>query len=153
MIGQFGSTSTIPKASLTYLAKSPPSITSILTTLISIHSHCPISHPSCRSQSTGNMSPKSSKPTPSSSAKTAYLTAYNGISCILWATILGRTVNTLVTTGDYNSLYGYTGEFVKWSQTAAMMEIAHSLFGKFVWLCTLWVVGQKACKAEGLYLG
>lgn len=30
----------------------------------------------------------------------------------------------------YELLFGETGEFVKWAQTAAMMEILHSLLGE-----------------------
>lgn len=36
----------------------------------------------------------------------------------------------------YERLFGETGEFVKWAQTAAMMEIVHSLVGEWrVFFC------------------
>lgn len=105
--------------------------------------------------------PPKSKATPRSSHATAlapkksYLIAYNAVSCALWATILYRTVTIagpdllggakkeaglgatlrLNLFGEeakgYEVLYGETGEFVKWAQTAAMMEIVHSLVGEF----------------------
>ncbi|KAE9972166.1 hypothetical protein BLS_004168 [Venturia inaequalis] len=104
------------------------------------------------------MPPKSKSSSKSSPAtgmtpKKSYLIAYNAISCALWATILYRTI--LIVGPDllgggkkeegigaslklnifgeeakgYEMLFGETGEFVKWAQTAAMMEILHSLFG------------------------
>lgn len=76
------------------------------------------------------MSSKSSKP-PASSANKAYLTAYNAVSCGLWATVLYRTVAILGKDGNWGSLFRETGEFVKWTQTAAMMEIAHSVLGEW----------------------
>jgi very-long-chain (3R)-3-hydroxyacyl-CoA dehydratase len=75
------------------------------------------------------MSSKPSKPA-ASSANKAYLIAYNAVSCGLWATILYRTVTIAGTEGKYAQLFGETGEFVKWAQTAAMMEIVHSVLGE-----------------------
>lgn len=88
--------------------------------------------------------------------KKSYLIAYNAVSCALWATILYRTAtiagpDLLGKSGSsgksgigatlkldlfgeeakgYQRLFGETGEFVKWAQTAAMMEIVHSLVGE-----------------------
>lgn len=89
--------------------------------------------------------------------KKSYLIAYNAVSCALWATILYRTATIagpdllgggakkeggigatlkLNLFGEeargYERLFGETGEFVKWAQTAAMMEIVHSLVGEFI---------------------
>jgi hypothetical protein len=64
-----------------------------------------------------------------STVKNAYLTLYNFASAVLWASILGRTVLTM--DKKAGSVYGVTGEFVKWTQTIALMEVGHSLFGEF----------------------
>jgi hypothetical protein len=65
-----------------------------------------------------------------STTKNAYLTLYNLGSALLWASILGRTVTSLDKKGG--ALYTQQGEFVKWVQTIALMEVAHSLFGKWL---------------------
>lgn len=85
-------------------------------------------------------------PNPQSAAKRAYLTLYNGISCALWGVILFRVVSVLVGNYNYNhskqpfwailkgrsegNVWDETGEFVKWVQTGALLEVVHSLVGK-----------------------
>jgi hypothetical protein len=81
----------------------------------------------------------SSKPA-ASSANKAYLTAYNAVSCGLWATILYRTVTIVGKDGNWGVLFEQTGEFVTWAQTAAIMEIAHSVLGKLR-VAFFWVLG------------
>lgn len=66
---------------------------------------------------------------PSSPIKNAYLIVYNALSAIAWGLVLQSTVLTLFESGP-SIVYLTTGEFTKWTQTAAAMEIIHSLFGK-----------------------
>jgi very-long-chain (3R)-3-hydroxyacyl-CoA dehydratase len=63
-----------------------------------------------------------------SATKNAYLTLYNFASALLWASILARTVTGL--DKKAGTTYAVQGEFVKWTQTIALMEVAHSLFGE-----------------------
>jgi hypothetical protein len=84
-----------------------------------------------------NSKPRPAKPA-ASSANKAYLTLYNAVSCGLWATILYRTITIVGTEGNYGALFGETGEFVKWAQSAAMMEIVHSLLGESFSFCFGW---------------
>ncbi|XXG96763.1 hypothetical protein Hte_003054 [Hypoxylon texense] len=63
-----------------------------------------------------------------SPVKNGYLILYNAASAILWLTVLGRVVGANVTKGP-QLVYPTTGEFCKWTQTLAGMEILHSLFG------------------------
>ncbi|KAI9820949.1 MAG: hypothetical protein M1832_003421 [Thelocarpon impressellum] len=65
---------------------------------------------------------------PRASAKTQYLIAYNLASGLLWLTILGRLVLLVPLVGARHT-YGGVGQFARWTQTAAVAEVAHSLFG------------------------
>ncbi|KAI1304344.1 tyrosine phosphatase-like protein [Xylaria venustula] len=65
------------------------------------------------------------KPSP---VKTGYLIFYNAVSAILWLTVLGRIVAVNVIKGPHYA-YPAVGEFCKWTQTLAGMEVLHSLFG------------------------
>lgn len=59
-----------------------------------------------------------------------YLIAYNWASFAGWSYVLIQTVRTLVATGgDYTKVYGVVGDQLVWVQTAAVLEILHSLFG------------------------
>lgn len=72
------------------------------------------------------------KPAPkpkSSPAKNGYLVLYNAMSAILWLTVLGRVVGITAIRGPQLA-YPAVGEFCKWTQTLAGMEVLHSLFGK-----------------------
>ena len=83
------------------------------------------------------------KPKPKSAApsgiKRLYLTLYNGVSCGLWAVILFRVVAVLAENYTKEPFLGVvkrkenawyeTGEFVKWVQTGALLEVVHSLVG------------------------
>jgi hypothetical protein len=99
--------------------------------------------------------PSNSKPRPAkpaaSSANKAYLTLYNAVSCGLWATILYRTITIVGTEGNYGALFGETGEFVKWAQSAAMMEIVHSLLGEsfLFWLGGLGCGEESSVARDG----
>lgn len=60
--------------------------------------------------------------------KTQYLILYNFISAILWLAVFGRVVLLLPILG-HRSVYGGVGEFVKWTQTVAVLEVLHSASG------------------------
>lgn len=60
--------------------------------------------------------------------KNGYLILYNAVSAVLWLTVLGRVVGANVTGGPL-SVYPTVGEFCKWTQTLAGMEVLHSLLG------------------------
>ncbi|KAL8835631.1 MAG: hypothetical protein Q9170_003248 [Blastenia crenularia] len=57
-----------------------------------------------------------------------YLSAYNSVCALLWFSILGRVVLLVPITG-LESVYGGAGDFVKWTQTVAILEMIHSAFG------------------------
>ncbi|KAF4448663.1 hypothetical protein F53441_7972 [Fusarium austroafricanum] len=63
-----------------------------------------------------------------STANKAYLIFYNFISAVQWSVVLGRTVMLL---GLYGPEYVYpnTGQYTKWTQTLAGLEVLHSLLG------------------------
>ncbi|KAI2639459.1 PTPLA-domain-containing protein [Hypomontagnella submonticulosa] len=63
-----------------------------------------------------------------SPVKNGYLILYNAVSAVLWLTVLGRVVGANLTTGP-QLVYPATGEFCKWTQTLAGMEVLHSLLG------------------------
>ncbi|KAI1074506.1 tyrosine phosphatase-like protein [Whalleya microplaca] len=64
----------------------------------------------------------------SSPVKNGYLILYNAVSAILWLTVLGRVVGVNVLKG-HQLAYPAVGEFCKWTQTLAGMEVLHSLLG------------------------
>ncbi|KAK2591849.1 hypothetical protein QQS21_010458 [Conoideocrella luteorostrata] len=69
------------------------------------------------------------QPTQSSSPiKTAYLIFYNFASAVAWSVVLGRTIGLLYLRGPA-VVYAGVGEWTKWTQTMAAMEIVHSLLG------------------------
>lgn len=57
-----------------------------------------------------------------------YLILYNLVSALLWVAVLGRVI-LLVPLVGFRGVYGGVGEFTKWTQTAAVMEILHSASG------------------------
>ncbi|KAH0359901.1 PTPLA-domain-containing protein, partial [Aureobasidium melanogenum] len=64
----------------------------------------------------------------SSPVKTGYLVLYNAVSTILWATILGRV---LLVSSVHGTKYVFpaVGEFAKWTQTLALLEVVHAAVG------------------------
>lgn len=72
---------------------------------------------------------------PSSSAsqsnplRTGYLVLYNAISTVAWFNVLLLTVKTCMTAG-YPYVYFDAGEWTRWTQTAAILEIVHAALGK-----------------------
>lgn len=73
--------------------------------------------------------PAAPKRQPSVLNKT-YLILYNFASAVAWSVVLGRTVSLLSQSGP-QSVYAGVGEWTKWTQTVAAMEIMHSLLGSF----------------------
>ncbi|KAM3506147.1 hypothetical protein MY10362_002533 [Beauveria mimosiformis] len=65
---------------------------------------------------------------PSSPLRTGYLVLYNAVSAAAWSVVLYRTVLTCVNVG-FAYTYFEVGEWTRWTQTAACLEILHSLFG------------------------
>ena len=71
-------------------------------------------------------------PTPRTSARQVqYLVLYNLVSAILWFSVLGRVL-LLVPLVGFENVYGGVGQFAKWTQTLAIMEIVHSALSMFV---------------------
>ncbi|KAK3166908.1 hypothetical protein OEA41_010033 [Lepraria neglecta] len=66
--------------------------------------------------------------TPHRRQQTQYLTAYNLICAVLWTAVLGRVI-LLVPLVGFENVAGGVGEFAKWTQTLAVLEIVHSALG------------------------
>ena len=64
-----------------------------------------------------------------SAAKTSYLILYNFVSAVAWSVVLGRTLSVLALRGPLFTHIA-VGDWTKWTQTLAGMEILHSMFGK-----------------------
>lgn len=80
-------------------------------------------------------------PKPMSAPKRVYLIAYNALNAALWsvvlwrtaATLLNHTTATLLTHGldaGTTLVYPAVGEWTKWTQTLAALEIVHSVLGE-----------------------
>ncbi|KAH0443539.1 protein tyrosine phosphatase-like protein [Colletotrichum camelliae] len=65
---------------------------------------------------------------PSSPAKNAYLIFYNFVSAIAWSVVLGRTVALFTMRGPQFVFLG-VGDWTRWTQTLAAMEVLHALLG------------------------
>lgn len=63
-----------------------------------------------------------------SGPKTLYLILYNAISALLWSVVLGRVL-LIAPLHGYRNVFVGVGEFTKWTQTLATLEIVHSLLG------------------------
>ncbi|OLN83685.1 putative very-long-chain (3R)-3-hydroxyacyl-CoA dehydratase 2 [Colletotrichum chlorophyti] len=63
-----------------------------------------------------------------SPVKNAYLILYNFVSAIAWATVLGRTITLFALRGSRFVHLG-VGDWTRWTQTLAAMEILHALLG------------------------
>lgn len=71
---------------------------------------------------------KPAPPPPASSLKTSYLALYNFISAVAWLTVLGRVALLLPLRG-YPRVFLGVNEFLKWTQTAAILEVVHAALG------------------------
>ncbi|KAF4984537.1 hypothetical protein FDECE_17064 [Fusarium decemcellulare] len=65
---------------------------------------------------------------PASPLNTGYLILYNFVSAVAWSVVLGRTVSIFGLRGP-EFVYLGAGEWTKWTQTMAGMEVLHSLLG------------------------
>ncbi|KAF4979654.1 hypothetical protein FZEAL_4211 [Fusarium zealandicum] len=65
---------------------------------------------------------------PASALNTGYLILYNFVSAVAWSVVLGRTV-ALFTLRGPGFVYLGVGEWTRWTQTVAGMEVLHSLLG------------------------
>ena len=54
-----------------------------------------------------------------------YLVLFNFTCAVLWFAVLGR-VALLVPLVGFSNVYGGVGNFVKWTQTLALLEVLHS---------------------------
>lgn len=73
-----------------------------------------------------------SKPQPPANPlKTGYLVLYNALSAAAWAAVLSRTIKTTINApSGPEAVFDENGEFTKWVQTGALLEVLHSLFGE-----------------------
>jgi very-long-chain (3R)-3-hydroxyacyl-CoA dehydratase len=63
-----------------------------------------------------------------SALKTFYLIAYNSTCAILWATVLGYAIVVPLYKGlPFVGLVA--NDFTRWTQTIAVLEVFHSIFG------------------------
>lgn len=67
-----------------------------------------------------------------STLKRTYLIAYNAISAVLWAVVFGRTAGVLLMRGTegFSLVYPVVGDWTKWTQTLAGLEMVHALLGQ-----------------------
>lgn len=63
-----------------------------------------------------------------SPVKNGYLILYNFVSAIAWSVVLGRTVALYALRGPGFVHLG-VGEWTRWTQTLAAMEVLHALLG------------------------
>ena len=63
-----------------------------------------------------------------SGLKLIYLILYNLFSAVAWGTVLWRTVAINAQSGPY-AVFPGIGEWTRWTQTVAGLEILHSLLG------------------------
>ncbi|KAI9166773.1 putative very-long-chain (3R)-3-hydroxyacyl-CoA dehydratase [Paramyrothecium foliicola] len=63
-----------------------------------------------------------------SPAKTAYLILYNFVSAVAWSVVLGRTLSVNALRGPQFT-HIVVGDWTKWTQTLAGLEVLHSLLG------------------------
>jgi len=79
-------------------------------------------------EASGTVRKPGPKPLQSSSLRTQYLVLYNFVSMILWLVVLGRVILLAPMVG-FGQVYRGTGNFTKWTQTMALLEVVHSAVG------------------------
>lgn len=57
-----------------------------------------------------------------------YLVLYNLSCAILWLAVFGRVILLVPLVGTQH-VYGGVGNFAKWTQTVALLEVFHSALG------------------------
>lgn len=60
--------------------------------------------------------------------QTRYLVGYNLVCAVLWTAVLGRVI-LLVPLVGFSNVHDGLGEFTKWTQTLALLEVVHSALG------------------------
>lgn len=75
-----------------------------------------------------------------------YLLIYNLVNGFLWIAVLGRVILLIPLVG-FQNVYGGVGEFAKWVQSIAILEVFHSALG------TATIFLSKPCCAESKYGG
>ena len=70
-----------------------------------------------------------------------YLAGYNLVCAVLWAAVLGRVI-LLVPLVGFGKVYGGVGQFTKWTQTLALLEIGHSTSGMNIHGSPLYLLGM-----------
>lgn len=66
--------------------------------------------------------------TPNRRLQNQYLVGYNLLCAVLWTAVLGRVI-LLVPLVGFQNVHGGVGEFTKWTQTLALLEVVHSALG------------------------
>lgn len=89
---------------------------------------------SAQKPSTQGKSNKPSKPT--SPAKSAYLIFYNTISAALWSVVIAQVLRINATEG-HEKVYAGVGEYTKWTQTLAGLEVLHAALGRWIFFSFL----------------
>lgn len=75
-------------------------------------------------------STKPLKPLQSRNPNTQYLILYNFVSSILWFVVLGRVVMLAPLVG-FGHVFAGVGQWAKWTQTGALLEVVHAAVGMF----------------------
>ena len=65
---------------------------------------------------------------PNRRLQTQYLIGYNLTCAVLWTAVLGRVILLIPLVG-FSNVHGGVGEFTKWTQTVALLEVVHSALG------------------------
>lgn len=69
--------------------------------------------------------------TPNRRLQSQYLVGYNLVSALLWTAVLGRVILLIPLVG-FGDVHGGVGEFTKWTQTLAVLEVVHSTLGMII---------------------
>lgn len=72
-----------------------------------------------------------------------YLVGYNLVCAVLWTAVLGRVI-LLVPLVGFGNVHGGVGEFTKWTQTLALLEVGHSALGMTTQRSPTWLVSYPS---------
>ena len=61
--------------------------------------------------------------------RSLYLILYNSVSALLWAVVLGRVL-AIESVHGRRGVYLGVGQWTKWTQTVAALEVVHAGLGK-----------------------
>ena len=76
-----------------------------------------------------------------------YLVSYNLVCAVLWTAVLGRVILLIPLVGFAN-VYGGVGQFTKWTQTLALLEVGHSASGMTIHGSTLYLLGACSVRTD-----